>query len=261
MPPTSGMLTLIVHLDGLGRRPARLGRSHRAGHLPRLAGDGDLDRSRSRCRTTSRSGRGRSRRRRTSWRSPGCPRRAGPGRCTTVCRRPPVDADRPADRALRVADLLAEGRVPSASRRRRPAERRRTARRGTSWRECGMHWTSGCPAPPRHGYGDVMAQEQAARPVRLVRRAGRPADLRQLPAAAAAARLPAPRVRPAGARRAAVHHHPPGLRAVVQAAPARGDGGPRRDDRGPSCGGPSTCSSGCTSSSGCWCTRSTCWRR
>ena len=46
---------------------------------------------------------------------------------------------------------------------------------------------------------------------------------------AAAARRPAPRVRPAGARRAAVHHHPPGLRAVVPAAAARGDRGPRRD--------------------------------
>ena len=48
----------------------------------------------------------------------------------------------------------------------------------------------------------------------------------------AAARRPAPRVRPAGARRAAVHHHPPGLRAVVPAAAARGDRGPRRDARG-----------------------------
>ena len=42
---------------------------------------------------------------------------------------------------------------------------------------------------------------------------------------------PAPRVRPAGARRAAVHHHPPGLRAVVPAAPARGGDGARRPGR------------------------------
>ena len=57
------------------------------------------------------------------------------------------------------------------------------------------------------------------------------ADLRQLPAAPAAARRPAPRVRPAGARRAAVHHHPPGLRALVPAAAARGRDGARRAGR------------------------------
>ena len=39
------------------------------------------------------------------------------------------------------------------------------------------------------------------------------------------------------------------------------DGGPRRDEPTAGCGGPSTCSPGCTSSSGCWCSRSTCWRR
>ena len=47
----------------------------------------------------------------------------------------------------------------------------------------------------------------------------------------AAARPAAAGVRPAGARRAAVHHDPPGLRAVVQAAPARADRGARRDVR------------------------------
>ncbi len=49
-----------------------------------------------------------------------------------------------------------------------------------------------------------------------------------LPAPPTAARCPAPRVRPAGARRAALHHDPPGLRAVVPAAAARGRDGPRR---------------------------------
>ena len=81
----------------------------------------------------------------------------------------------------------------------------------------------------------------------------------------AAARLPAPRVRPAGARRAALHHHPPGLRALVQAAAARGGGRAGRDERrhrrAHASGGPSTCSRGSTSSSGSWSSRSTCSRR
>ena len=56
-----------------------------------------------------------------------------------------------------------------------------------------------------------------------LRRGGRPADLRVLPAGRRAARPAAPRVGPARPRRAAVHHDPPGLRALVQAAPARAD--------------------------------------
>ncbi len=57
------------------------------------------------------------------------------------------------------------------------------------------------------------------------RRGRRAAHLRQLPAAARAPRPAGPAGRPAGPRRAAVHHHAPGLRAVVPAAAARADRG------------------------------------
>ena len=89
---------------------------------------------------------------------------------------------------------------------------------------------------PRGDYGVVRDRREIRRAVerhrRRLRRAGCPADLRQLPPARAAARGPAAGVRPRRARRAALHHHPPGLRALVQAAAARGHRRPRRDALG-----------------------------
>src|SRR5690606_8881968 len=51
------------------------------------------------------------------------------------------------------------------------------------------------------------------------------ADIRKLPPPGRAARAPDPRLRRAGARRAALHRDPPGLRAVVQGDAPR-DGAP-----------------------------------
>ena len=90
------------------------------------------------------------------------------------------------------------------------------------------------------------------------------AHLRQLPAAGPAARRPAPGVRPAGARRAAVHHHPPGLRAVVPAAAARARSArARRHARGGDrSGGPRhLLRPRARDRAGAGRTRSTCWRR
>ena len=59
------------------------------------------------------------------------------------------------------------------------------------------------------------------RPAACLRRGGPSPLLRLLPAVAGAAGSAAPDLRSAGPRRAAVHRHPPGLRAVVQADPVR----------------------------------------
>ena len=103
---------------------------------------------------------------------------------------------------------------------------------------------------PRAGRGGGGGGRAAARRGRRHRLRALPADRRpaRAPAAADARR----------ARRAAVHRRPPGLRALVQADPARADGRARRAARPArrtpprrACGGPSRSSGCCSTSSRC----------
>src|SRR4051794_25903879 len=82
-----------------------------------------------------------------------------------------------------------------------------------------------------HACAHAYVGPHGAGELRQVRRGGWPAHLRQLPAAVTAAVLPAAGVPAARARRVALHHRPPGLRAVVPAAAARGRDGARRAGR------------------------------
>ena len=88
---------------------------------------------------------------------------------------------------------------------------------------------------PRH---DHVGQPGPGGDRAQLRRGGRPPHLRQLPAAAGAAGPAGAAGDPARPRRAAVHHRAPGLRALVQAAAARADRGPRRHAAGRDLAGP-----------------------
>ena len=162
-------------------------------------------------------------RRRTSSRSRARPRWAAPGRCGRSMPSPlGVMVDLGRDHSGRLGRGLAERRV---GQHREHVRQRCVVARSRGGAACPHH-----AAWPRAG---CVGWAHGRRELRVLRRGGRAAHLRQLPAPAPAARRPAPRVRSAGPRRAAVHHDPPGLRALVPAAPARGRGGARRAARTP----------------------------
>ena len=269
---------LDVARDGLGGAAAGAGQGDRAAQVAGLAGDLHRQVGTGWGRSSSPTARSGCGRRRTWWRRPGCRWPAGSGRRRRSCPRR-RSRRRPRSRSRASPRRRARGTSGrTASRRPRRAGRRRSSRGGSSW-------PPSCPTPGRPRYAprcDLRpAAPHARRPARdlpvgggvgrrhrrPLRRAGRAAHLRRLPAARQAAVRPAARVAPArpttsccsspstrstssGSSSCSTRGPPPATRCWRPTAPGPATGS----------GGRSTCCSGCTSSSGCWSSRSTCWR-
>ena len=245
--PRVPAVKVVVHVDGGARgnpgpaaaaavistpdgEVARRGRrADRHGHQQRRRVPRAAARARARAGARRRRGRGRQRLR--------ADRPAGQRRLQGQAPRHEAAA-RAGDGGARAASSAGRS-APSRARRTR-APTRSSTRRSTP--------TPTAPTPSR-----CRAAVQPERPQRRHR-------LRDLPADRRPAGPPAP-AHAGRARRAAVHHRPPVLRAVVQADPARAHARPRRAARRAPAGRRAAPAAARWRSSGCCSTTSTCSRR